>query len=79
MSPFFYGRILRDQEYKMSADLQDFISRLETLVRRLAYANEDGIIDTMHLIEVYSEIADLLISFDIEQYQESSEEETSED
>jgi len=61
----------------MSKDLQDFIARLENLVRRLGHVNDDGIIDTMHLIEVYSEMADLLIGFDIEQYQESSSEEES--
>lgn len=60
----------------MSKDLEDFISKLENLVRRLEHVNDDGIIDTMHLIEVYSEMADLLIGFDIEQYQESSEEES---
>lgn len=61
----------------MSKDLEDFISKLENLVRRLGHVNDDGIIDTMHLIEVYSEMADLLIGFDIEQYQESSSEEES--
>tara|TARA_X000000950_G_scaffold96984_1_gene122540 strand:+ start:4433 stop:4639 length:207 start_codon:yes stop_codon:yes gene_type:complete len=65
----------------MRTDLQEFIVKLENAVRRLPYANRDGFIDTMHLVEVYCEISDLLIEFDIEQYQESSssEEETSEE
>lgn len=65
----------------MHKDLQDFINKIENAVRRLPYANRDGFIDTMHLVEVYCEISDLLIEFDIEQYQESSssEDETSEE
>ena len=63
----------------MSSDLEDFIAKLENLVRRLAYCNKDGFVDALHLIEVYCEISDLMIAFEIEQYQDSSEEDSSED
>ncbi len=65
----------------MQKDLQDFITKIENAVRRLPYANKDGFVDTLHLVEVYCEISDLLIDFDIEQYQESSssEDESSEE
>jgi len=63
----------------MGKDVQDFIDKLENMVRRLAHVNRDGFVDAMHLIEVYSEIADIMIAFDIEQYQETSEDETSEE
>jgi hypothetical protein len=36
----------------MSSDLEDFIAKLENLVRRLAYCNREGFIDALHLIEV---------------------------
>ena len=61
----------------MGKDVQDFIDKLENMVRRLAHVNKDGFVDAMHLIEVYSEIADIMIAFDIEQYQESSEDDES--
>ena len=63
----------------MSKHLEEFIAKLENLVRRLAHVNKDGIVDALHLIEVYCEISDLMIAFEIEQYQESSEEESSEE
>lgn len=61
----------------MGKDVQDFIDKLENMVRRLAHVNKDGFVDAMHLIEVYSEIADIMIAFDIEQYQETSEDDES--
>lgn len=61
----------------MGKDVQDFIDKLENMVRRLAHVNKDGFVDAMHLIEVYSEIADIMIAFDIEQYQETSEDDDS--
>ena len=61
----------------MGKDVQDFIDKLENMVRRLAHVNKDGFVDAMHLIEVYSEIADIMIAFNIEQYQESSEDDES--
>ena len=63
----------------MGKDVQDFIDKLENMVRRLAHVNKDGFVDAMHLIEVYSEIADIMIAFDIEQYQETSEDDESSD
>ena len=69
-SPFFYGRICWGQGAEMAKDVQDFIDKL-------AHVNKDGFVNAMHLIEVYSEIADIMIAFDIEQYEESSEDDES--
>ena len=73
----FYGRICWGLGAEMGKDVQDFIDKLENMVRRLAHVNKDGFVDAMHLIEVYSEIADIMIAFDIEQYQETSEDDES--
>ena len=76
-SPFFYGRICWGQGAEMAKDVQDFIDKLENQVRRLEHVNKDGFVNAMHLIEVYSEIADIMIAFDIEQYEDSSEDDDS--
>ncbi len=76
-SPFFYGRICWGQGAEMAKDVQDFIDKLENQVRRLSHVNWDGFVNAMHLIVVYSEIADIMIAFDIEQYEESSEDDDS--
>ena len=54
----------------MDTDLQQFIEKLQNLMRRLEHTNGDSAIDALHLVEVYCELADLIISFNIEQYQE---------
>ena len=60
----------------MDTDLQQFIEKLQNLMRRLEHTNGDSAIDALHLVEVYCELADLIISFNIEQYQEEEDSST---
>tara|TARA_R100000664_G_C2704178_1_gene103392 strand:- start:87 stop:278 length:192 start_codon:yes stop_codon:yes gene_type:complete len=60
----------------MDTDLQQFIEKLQNLMRRLKHTTGDSAIDALHLVEVYCELADLIISFNIEQYQEEEDSST---
>jgi hypothetical protein len=60
----------------MDTDLQQFIEKLQNLMRRLEHTTGDSAIDALHLVEVYCELADLIISFNIEQYQDEEDSST---
>ena len=60
----------------MDTDLQQFIEKLQNLMRRLKHTTGDSALDALHLVEVYCELADLIISFNIEQYQEEEDSST---
>ena len=74
VSPFLWYNLMSPGA-EMTKHLEEFIAKLENLVRRLAYCHKDGFVDALHLIEVYCEISDLMIAFEIEMYEEDSSEE----
>ena len=54
----------------MFKDIQQLIDKLGNLTRRLEHLDKKGIIDTLHLVEVFCELSDVLLEFDIEHYQD---------
>ena len=66
----------------MFKDIQQLIDKLGNLTRRLEHLDKKGIIDTLHLVELFCELSDVLLEFDIEHYQDEdsqdSEDSTSE-
>jgi hypothetical protein len=54
----------------MFKDIHELIKKLANLTRRLEHIDKKGIIDTLHLVEVFCELSDVLLEFDIEHYQD---------
>ena len=63
----------------MDKDVLELISKLENLTRRLKHVDKDGIVNTLHVIELFCELSDIVLGFDVEQYHsdESSWEDSS--
>ena len=54
----------------MFKDIKELIDKLGNLTRRLEHLDKKGIIDTLHLVELFCELSDVLLEFDIEHYQD---------
>ena len=61
----------------MHKDITELVSKLDNLSRRLKHLNKDEIINTLHLMELFCELSDIVLEFDIESYsdEDSSTEE----
>ena len=62
----------------MFKDINELIAKLENLVRRLKHLPKDKMGNTLHLVELFCELSDVLIEFDIEHYQDSESSQDSE-
>lgn len=61
----------------MIRDIHELINKLDNLARRLKHLDDKGIMDTLHLVELFCELTDIVLQFDIEHYQESQDSEDS--
>jgi hypothetical protein len=70
----------QDKGVLMFKDINELIAKLDNLVRRLKHLPKDKMGNTLHLVELFCELSDVLIEFDIEHYQdsESSQEDSQE-
>ena len=58
----------------MQKDLEDFLAHLDILSTRLQGLSGETLLRRLHIIEVYAEMCDLMIDFNIEQFEDSEEE-----
>ena len=63
----------------MIRDIHELVNKLDNLTRRLKHLDDKGIMDTLHLVELFFELTDIVLQFDIEHYQEDSEDSSWED
>jgi len=63
----------------MIRDIHELVNKLDNLTRRLEHLDDKGIMDTLHLVELFCELTDIVLQFDIEHYQEDSEDSSWED
>jgi len=63
----------------MFKDIHELIDKLSNLTRRLEHLDKKGMIDTLHLVELFCELSDIVLGFDIEHYQEDSDDSSWED
>ena len=61
----------------MFKDIHELIYKLSNLTRRLEHVDKEGIIDTLHLVELFCELSDIVLGFNIEHYQDEHSEDTS--
>tara|TARA_R100000664_G_scaffold12002_2_gene19330 strand:+ start:308 stop:508 length:201 start_codon:yes stop_codon:yes gene_type:complete len=55
----------------MQKNIQEFIEQMRILSEKLSRLSDRQLENRLHIIETYSEMADLMIGFEIEQYEES--------
>ena len=60
----------------MFKDIHELIDKLSNLTRRLEHLDKKGMIDTLHLVELFCELSDIVLGFDIEHYQEDESQES---
>tara|TARA_E500000178_G_scaffold347879_1_gene401965 strand:+ start:522 stop:773 length:252 start_codon:yes stop_codon:yes gene_type:complete len=78
---FFYCGIVSYLGATMKKDLEDFVAHLQILTAKLYRLSGENLLKRLHIIEVYAEMCDIMIEFNIEQFEDSedSEEQESEE